>query len=139
MSTDYAYSSVVGVDVSQGMPCGWSTYKFNGKSYSNDAAGIASLTKQFLHDNPDLVVFEATGGYERALAKSLHLAGIKCIWLIHSVFVSLLMAWATSQKRTHRLWQILVQYGLKKCPEPNAAPDPDVETSTRSAFVLVNS
>ena len=43
---------------------------------SNDPAGIAELTGRLKELSPELVLFEATGGYERPLAWSLAEAGV---------------------------------------------------------------
>jgi transposase len=44
--------------------------------FSNDARGIKKLLKSFMSEQPELVVMEATGGYERLISKSLQLSGI---------------------------------------------------------------
>ncbi len=42
----------------------------------NDAGGIAQVVRRLRKLKPQLVVMEATGGYERAMAKALHEAGM---------------------------------------------------------------
>ena len=45
------------------------------KRYTNDVRGQRTLITRLQHDNIDLVVCEATGGYERELVKALHERG----------------------------------------------------------------
>ena len=44
---------------------------------SNDKKGVKSLVKLLLKENPDLIVIEPTGGYERLAYQSLSEAGLK--------------------------------------------------------------
>jgi len=63
-----------GIDVSKD----WLDVAFESRSerFSNDAAGMESLTALLRQENIDLVVLEATGGYEAAGAAALQAAGI---------------------------------------------------------------
>jgi len=49
------------------------------ETFANDNAGIAALLKRLKPLNVTLVLMEATGGFERQLAYSLHLAGFDVI------------------------------------------------------------
>lgn len=63
-----------GIDVSKG----WLDVAFGGRSerFANDAAGMESLTALLRQEGIDLVVLEATGGYEAAAAAALQIAGL---------------------------------------------------------------
>jgi transposase len=63
-----------GVDVSkQHLDACWGTSELR---LGNDEAGWKALTARLLADNVDLVVIEATGGYERGLVCALQQAGL---------------------------------------------------------------
>ncbi len=64
-----------GIDVSKD----WLDVAFDGRSerFGNDAAGMESLTALLRQRKVDLVVLEATGGYEAAAAAALQSAGIE--------------------------------------------------------------
>ncbi|HEX4585578.1 MAG TPA: IS110 family transposase [Burkholderiaceae bacterium] len=63
-----------GIDVSKD----WLDVVFGSRSerFANDAAGMESLTVLLRQEDIDLVVLEASGGYEAAAAAALHAAGI---------------------------------------------------------------
>lgn len=64
-----------GVDVSkQHLDACWGTSELR---LGNDEAGWTELTAKLLADGADLVVIEATGGYERGLVCALQQAGLK--------------------------------------------------------------
>ena len=66
----------VGIDVSKR----WLEVLVHGESeskkFSNDAEGILLLVEQMKVFQPNSIVFEATGGYERRAAKALSEAGL---------------------------------------------------------------
>jgi transposase len=70
-------SKVVGIDVSKAQLDG--AIAPEGKSFSdpNNDAGIAALVERLKQLKPDLVVMEATGGYETAAAMAVSAAGIR--------------------------------------------------------------
>lgn len=61
--------------------------------YRNDPSGIRKLIKRLSNASPSLVVMEATGGYERLVAKALQTEGIKLAvmnpWQTHNFAKSL--------------------------------------------------
>lgn len=63
-----------GIDVSKG----WLDVAFGSRSerFANDAAGMELLTALLRQEGIDLVVLEATGGYEAAAAAALQVAGL---------------------------------------------------------------
>jgi transposase len=68
--------TVVGFDVSKGELESFSTSLQRGWIEPNSEAGIEAQVARTLAQKPDLVVIEATGGYEMALASRLILAGL---------------------------------------------------------------
>ncbi len=75
MSSD----TVVGIDVSKA----WLEVQVHGEAESrkvrNDARGFAALVEQMQAAQPRLIVFEATGGYEREATKALGAAGFAVV------------------------------------------------------------
>jgi len=69
----------VGVDVSKATLEVALDDKRKTGQFSNDEAGIAALHKQLQSLNVSLVLMEATGGFERALAQHLCMAGLAVI------------------------------------------------------------
>jgi transposase len=67
--------TVVGFDVSKDELEGFSTSLQKGWLATNDEAGIAAQVARMLELKPELIVMEATGGYEVGLAAALLLAG----------------------------------------------------------------
>ena len=67
--------TVVGFDVSKDELEGFSTSLQKGWLATNNEAGIAAQVARMLELKPDLIVMEATGGYEVGLAAALLLAG----------------------------------------------------------------
>lgn len=86
----------------------------------NDDAGHQALVARFGHDRPALVVMEATGGLERALAVQLSAAGIR-LRVVNARHVRH-FAKATGQlAKTDRLdAQALVRFAQVLKPEPRA-------------------
>lgn len=94
-------------------------------SVSNDAKGYAKLSRQLAGIPHPLVVFEATGGYERHLmgylfSKKIALARIN---------PALVRAFAKSESvkaKNDRLDACMIlRFAQEKRPEPARAPDPD--------------
>lgn len=69
-------SVFVGVDVSKARLDVFLLPDGSHMAFANDPAGIAGLVEAMLQARPELVVIEATGGYERALANALQEAGV---------------------------------------------------------------
>ena len=67
----------VGIDVSKAHLEVMATTWKKSERYANSSKGIKSLTARLGKENPELVVLESTGGYERNIAKELQAAGIK--------------------------------------------------------------
>jgi transposase len=111
----------VGIDVSAGKLDPAVNTSADLKSAKNAPEGIQALVEAIAGLTPDLIVIEATGGYETALVTALHdrqmpVAVINPRWVRH-------FAKAFGHIDAH----LLVQYGLKMCPEPTPAPDPTSE------------
>lgn len=68
---------VVGIDVSKATLDVASLSVSEALQFSNDGSGIDDLTKRLKDSKADLVVMEATGGYETAAATALVAAGLR--------------------------------------------------------------
>jgi transposase len=66
----------VGIDVSKSTLDVKSKKWDASEGYKNTASGIKQVVKRLVSDETKLVVMEATGGYERAVAKALQAAGV---------------------------------------------------------------
>ena len=68
---------VVGIDVSKAdLVVAWSWDEHRAAVVTNDEAGCLRLVEQLRQDSPELVVLEATGGYERLVMQTLLEAAI---------------------------------------------------------------
>jgi transposase len=90
---------------------------------ANDAAGIASLVVT-LHDcAPQLVVLEATGGYERLAVTALQAAGL-AVAVVNPLQVRHFARSTGKLAKTDALdAQMLALYGERMQPEPRRQPD----------------
>lgn len=87
---------------------------------SNDEAGYTVLCERFAAEAPTLVVMEATGGLERALAAELSGAGI-ALRIVNARHVRHFAKATGSLAKTDRLdAQALVQFAQALRPEPRA-------------------
>jgi transposase len=71
-----ATSSYVGIDVSKDRLDVAVLGEKQGKQVGNTQAGIAELVEWMLELQPELIVVEATGGYQRAVVESLFRVGL---------------------------------------------------------------
>jgi transposase len=93
---------------------------------SNDEAGQAQLCEQFGAEPPQLVVMEATGGLERALAAQLSAAGI-AIRIVNPRQVRDFAKATGRLAKTDRLdAQVLVRFAQSIKPEPRALADEQI-------------
>lgn len=92
---------------------------------SNDAKGYAELSKRLAKIEDPMVVFEATGGYERNLMGSLFSKGIA----LARINPTLVRAFAKSESvkaKNDRIDALMIlRFAQEKRPEPAQAPDPD--------------
>ena len=122
------YTRVVGIDIAQSDLVIGASFDFKRSICKNDPSGIARLTADLVGVKPDLVLFEASGGYERPLAKSLHAAGVR-LHLADPYRVREFANGMGFDAKTDRIdaKKALVEYGLKKCPQPTPEPDQAIE------------
>jgi transposase len=71
-----ATSSYVGIDVSKDRLDVAILGEKQEKQFSNTKEGIAQLVKQMLDLQPELIVVEATGGYQRSVVDALFHVGL---------------------------------------------------------------
>jgi transposase len=83
----------IGIDVSKAKLDVSSTRWESVEQFTNNNKGIEKLLKRLGSENPELVVMESTGGYERLVAKTLQSKGIKLAvmnpWQTHNFGKSL--------------------------------------------------
>ncbi len=120
MST--VYSSAAAVDVSKkrlDVSCSTPT-KFG--SVTNDDAGITKLISELKRTEPDIVVVEATGGYQNNLVDELYNGGIK----VHVANPSRIRHFALCAgilAKTDKVdAKVMVKYALTMHPEPTPQP-----------------
>ncbi len=117
------YKIVVGADVAKDKI----DVSINGEKpylFHNSKAGVADLVDLLEETNPDLVVYEPTGGYERELEEQLRAARIP----LYRCHPPRFRSYARSKgylAKTDRLdAKLLAEYGLERSPKPTAPPDP---------------
>ena len=119
---------VVGIDVSKAMlDCSAVSDHNQSFQVANDAAGIEQLIKQLQDLKPDLIVLEASGGYETAAATALASALFR-VAVVNPRQVRD-FAKATGQlAKTDRIdARILAQFGLAIEPQVTPLPDADAK------------
>jgi len=94
------------------------------KQVSNTPAGVAKLIPVLKGINPELIVLEATGGYQRTVVDAMHLAGLS----IHVANPRKVRAFAIAGGvlcKTDKIdARTLVEFGSAMEPEPTAPLDP---------------
>lgn len=101
----------------------------NGEQWScaNDAEGIARLTKQLAALEPALVVMEASGGYERALAAALYAAGLS-VRVINPRQTHHFARALGEQAKSDRIdARVLARFAQSLEPEQRMPPEPERE------------
>jgi transposase len=128
VSPSSLYQTTVGIDISQSCLDIATTLPCKLKQVPNTASGIKRLVKELQRFAPDLIVFEATGGYERPLATALHTAGLT----VHRANPRQVRDFAKASGILAKTDQVdaavLARYGLTMCPEPTPAPDPAAQS-----------
>jgi transposase len=123
MST--VYSKVIGVDVAKDMLDVKANFQLRRGRFTNNDKGISPLVAQLLLAGVELVVVEATGGYQSRLVDALYAAGIK----VHVGNPYRIREFARGMgilAKTDKCdANVLLEYGLKRCPEPTPQPDPE--------------
>jgi transposase len=90
---------------------------------ANDAAGVAELHTQLQAHHPDLVVLEATGGYEVLVASTLAAAGLQ-VAVVNPRHVRQFARAIGQLAKTDRLdAQLLARFAEGVRPEPRPLPD----------------
>lgn len=114
---------VLGVDVSKAKLDCCATPQRSAKQFANDSSGIAELTAWTQQLKPELIVFEASGGYETAAATAL--AG--ALWRVAVVNPRQVRDFAKAKgqlAKTDRIdAEIIAEFGLAIDPQVTALPD----------------
>lgn len=84
----------------------------------NDATGICGLTRQLTEGEPERVVLEATGGYEKALVRSLQSNGVPVVVVNPRQVRDFARATGRLAKTDRIDAQVLAQFASVLRPEP---------------------
>lgn len=118
---------VLGVDVgSQTLACRCSG-ESKGRSFRNNPSGQLGLLKWGKKQSVDLVVLEATGGYERSLCKVLWAAGVRVAVVNPRRIRQFAYAEGKRAKSDSMDAEILVLFGERMQPTPTEPLPKDVE------------
>jgi transposase len=113
-----ATSSYVGIDVSKDRLDVAILGEKQEKQVSNTKDGITQLVKQMVDLQPELIVVEATGGYQRAVAEGLFLAGLS-VAVVNPARVRQFARACGLLAKTDKLdAQVLAVFGQKVQPKP---------------------
>jgi transposase len=111
-----ATSSYVGIDVSKDRLDVAILGEKQEKQVSNTKDGITQLVKQMVDLQPELIVVEATGGYQRAVAEGLFLAGLS-VAVVNPARVRQFARACGLLAKTDRLdAQVLAEFGQRVQP-----------------------
>src|SRR5438552_10723027 len=128
-----ALVKVIGIDVSKAKLDCWALPAQEAWGIDNDDGGIAALLTQLRTRAPELVVWEATGGYETQAATALAAAG----WRVAVVNPRQVRRFAQALNRlakTDRIdAQVLAEFG--RAVNPQVRPLPDAQTQELAALV----
>lgn len=120
----------IGIDVAKAWvdvairPCGESW------RVGNDAAGIAALVQRIQALTPQVVVLEATGGYERAVAGALAAAGLPVAVVNPRQVRAFAKATGRLAKTDALDAHVLAHFGAAVQPEPRPVPDAQAHALT---------
>lgn len=120
----------IGIDVAKAWmdvairPCGESW------RVGNDAAGIAALVQRIQALTPQVVVLEATGGYERAVAGALAAAGLPVAVVNPRQVRAFAKATGRLAKTDALDAHMLAHFGAAVRPEPRPVPDAQAHALT---------
>lgn len=110
-------SECIGIDVSKAqldVGC-WPSKKT--WQVANDDSGIAELAKQLVKEEPDLVIIEASGGYEKVVAAALGAAGLEVRLINPRLVRDFAKATGTLAKTDRIDAVVLARYGQALRPE----------------------
>jgi transposase len=114
---------VVGIDVSKAELECFFTSPSGGWRETNTEVGIAALVVRLQELKPDLVVMEATGGYETAAAVALVVAGLS-VAVVNPRQVRSFAKAMGKQAKTDKLdAEMIACFGERIRPEPRGVPD----------------
>ena len=113
----------VGVDVSKARLDVFALPEGRRIAFGNDLDGISGLVEATLEIGPQLVVVEATGGYERALANALQEAGVPVATVNPRQVRDFARASGKLAKTDLLDAAVLAQYAAAICPPVRLLPD----------------
>jgi transposase len=120
-------ASAVGIDVSKAWLDVATRTGQVGTRFSNDAAGQAAVLAAVTPLEPELVVVEATGGYERGIVASLQAGGLS-VAVVNPLRPRQFARSLGQLAKTDRIdAQVLARFGEATGPEPQRPIDPAVQ------------
>lgn len=125
---------VVGIDVSKGRLDCCALPELKGWGVDNTESGIAGLLTELQRQCPELVVLEATGGYETAVATALAAAGMRAA-VVNPRQVRRFAQALNRLAKTDRIdAQVLAEFG--RAVNPQVRPLPDDAAQELGALVM---
>ncbi len=118
---------VVGIDVSKDRLDVCVLPEGAASSQANDEAGIVSLVEAFKRLRPDLVVMEATGGYETEAAMAISAAGMRLAVVNPRQVRDFAKATGLLAKTDAIDARAIAQFGVAIDPQVTAVPDEDAQ------------
>jgi transposase len=117
----------VGIDVSKKTLDVVNLHGGEHQSFTNDSRGIETIAEQLVPLGPELVVMEATGGYERELAIALVLAGLP-VAVVNPRHVRDFAKAVGKLAKTDKVdaW-VIALFGERVRPEPRGVPEKEVQ------------
>jgi transposase len=116
----------VGIDVSKKKLDVVTLHRGEHRTVRNDAGGIEDVCEQMLALRPQLIVMEATGGYERELAIALVLAGLRVAVVNPRQARDFAKAMGTLAKTDKVDAGVLALFGERMLPEARGVPEQEV-------------
>lgn len=121
-------ASVIGLDVGKTWLDGVAGSTGIPHRFANDAAGHQALVSWAISQRAQLVVLEATGGYERAVVTALDAAGI-AVSVRNPMQIRRFAQSLGKRAKTDRLdAKLLAHYGERNQPEPTPSTSPQLRT-----------
>ena len=119
------YTSAASIDVAKGdfEIAGSMPIKF--KSAKNTDQGVSRVVAEFKRVRPDIIIIEATGGYQDKVVAAIHKAGLKVHVANPGRIRHFAMAAGILAKTDKVDAKAMVKFGLAIEPDPTPEPDPD--------------
>lgn len=122
----------VGIDVSKARLDAYVLPERAASNKGNDEAGIVGLVEELKRLRPDLVVMEATGGYETEAAMAISAAGVRLAVVNPRQVRDFAKASGFPAKTDAIDARMIAQFGVAIDPQVTAVPDEDAQVQSWS-------